>query len=243
MVGLPVLKRIGSIADGGPVLAPHSADATYARADDGTQWIRKREIDTGFQPLLAEAVSWLLAQELGMNIPEAAVYEGLEEDRSWLSQYVQAAKHWDPEQAAYVTNIEEFGAVLVLNVLVLNEDCHAGNILLQPDPDRLHLKLWPIDFGNALVGYISDYEERKDELPSVDNLCRGIPVELVEQRALELATDVSKFKESFICHVVSEGCQLVREPDSARISRVLVNRCQLAPIMIKRYLERVRART
>lgn len=55
-----------------------------------------------------------------------------------------------------------------------------SNILLQPQSDVPQLKAWGFDFGDALVGWPSDFAMLSaGTVPATGNLARGIPVPLV----------------------------------------------------------------
>ena len=57
-VDLPGLK--GSLADHKPIPVGNSSNATLSFSTDGRLWVRKREVHTGYQSLLAKAIAWLI---------------------------------------------------------------------------------------------------------------------------------------------------------------------------------------
>ena len=57
------------------VKVPHGAFADYVVDAQGREWVRKKEINTGFQGLLAEAFGSLFAAELHVRVPQAAIQE------------------------------------------------------------------------------------------------------------------------------------------------------------------------
>jgi len=113
-------------------------------------------------------------------------------------------------------------------VLINNPDRHAGNLLLQPDPDESAIKLWAIDAGNALIGWPSDYAAARDDLPSLRNLARGLPVSEVRESALEAAEMASTISTLEIVDMVVHACHLAHEPQGELITTTLVSRCARA---------------
>lgn len=171
------IERItGDLTVRGKVRVPHGADAKYVMDSEGRAWVRKSTITTGFQGLLAEAFGHLFAAELGLNIPQAAVQES-EPYRAWLSRVIQPVSHWDSDKIPFIENLEEIGRMLALDALLGNQDRHRGNILLQSTGEETEkLTIWPIDFGDALVGFPSDFLHIGTEIRDPRNLAPGLPV-------------------------------------------------------------------
>lgn len=168
-------ERVSFLIDGDRV---PNYEHRWARDDSGRLWVRKKEEDVGVEPIAAEIIGWYLARFLEVPVPTGATYWRRDQPNatSWLSEVVWPALHWDPDRAHYVNNLDDLGNILVLDVLILNSDRHAANLLLEPDPDELHLHLWAIDAGNALVSYPMDFESNADEIPD-PTLAPGIPFE------------------------------------------------------------------
>jgi len=123
-----------NVEDGAELRVAHTETHSWSIDVTGTIWARKRVTVTGIEGLLAEAVSWLLARRLRIPVPDAAVT--LSGDLSWLSKQITPVVHWDAIHQGGITNLMDLGKVLVLDVLINNPDRHAGNLLLQPDPDE-----------------------------------------------------------------------------------------------------------
>jgi hypothetical protein len=134
------IERIQSVEDGPKVLVANTSEARYTMSSDGRRWIRKRQVDTCFEPLLSEALSWLLARELKVPVPAGAV-TGEGDDLSWLSEYIPSVVHWHPDLVHYIVNLDDLGRMLALDAIIHNSDRHGGNILLQPAPTELELKV------------------------------------------------------------------------------------------------------
>jgi hypothetical protein len=139
------------------VQVPHGAFADYVVDSSGREWVRKKEINTGFQPLLAEAFGSLFASELGVRVPIPAVQE-YGNQKAWLSRRIPLVTHWDETKIPFIENLDELGRILALDALLANEDRHRGNILLQSTgQEEDAFEIWSIDMGNALVGFPSDF--------------------------------------------------------------------------------------
>lgn len=63
------IERLVGVTDGALVPVENGSEARFSRDATGRQWVRKRESDTGFQPLLAEAASYLLGNLLEVPQP------------------------------------------------------------------------------------------------------------------------------------------------------------------------------
>lgn len=229
------IPRIESIADVDQVAVENSSDAVFTCDAQGQAWIRKREANTGCEPLLAEAIGWLLGRELDVPIPDASVCL-VAAERSWLSRRVPDVVHWDPESYLFIKNSDGLGFMLTLDLILLNEDRHAGNILLQPDPDMFQLRVWAIDMGNALVGYPDEYAARGDDLPDTRNLARGFPFDLVAASAKEAAARAARIPPVVLRSFIDDSCDIARESKADLLWQALQARCNKAPTLIDRYL-------
>ena len=78
------IETLTGVTDGPLVPIENGSEARWAMYASGRQWVRKREADTGFQPLLAEAISFLLARRLGVRQPDGAISSD-ESGLSWMS--------------------------------------------------------------------------------------------------------------------------------------------------------------
>ena len=172
---LPELK--GSATDHKPIPVGNSSNATLSFSTDGRLWVRKREVHTGFQSLLAEAIAWLICKHIKISVPDAAFHVDPSGDHSWMSQFITGTKHWQPSYGNFIDNLDDVAGMLTLDALLLNEDRRGANILAQANTDGVSFKLWAIDFGNSLVGWIGDFEERGmcPHLVPMSNTCSKSP--------------------------------------------------------------------
>lgn len=240
------LRRVGSLHIGKKVEVENTSEAKYCVDGDGLKWVGKGYVDTGVESILAEAISWPIAKELGVKTPSAAVYGKLADDSfMWLSEYVPGSLHWKSEHAAFIANAEEFGAMLALDVVVLNEDRHAKNILLTPGTGReSELTTWSIDVGNAVVGSPADLALRVDDVPSTRNLAKGIPTRILRAGAMAAAARAKALASTpLLGQYVAAACALVDEPKGADILASLQKRMSNAEALVARYLSAIEGLT
>lgn len=233
------LERLTGVTDGDLILVPNGSEARWSLDATGRLWVRKRESDTGFQPLLAEAISHLLGRCLGVRQPAAAVYhDGTE--WSWMSHAIPGAlEHWSPTLRDRIANPDEVARMLVLDVLTLNEDRHQQNILIEPVEDEAHLRLWAIDSGNALIGHVGDYCERIDRAPDPRNHARGLPLPALVDPARTAALEAARLPAHQLRAIITESCAVVGEDAVEPLLATLLRRCARAPALTTEYLERL----
>jgi hypothetical protein len=234
------IEHVTSVMDDHSVPIDNSSDATYSISGDGRRWVRKPVMNTGVEPLLAEAVGLLLGKELHVPMPRGAVH-GAGNDASWLSEVIPSVLHWNPIRTHFIRNPEGFGRMLTLDAILFNEDRHAGNILLQPTPTPLDLRVWSIDMGRALVGHPEDFERVGLSSPDVRNLARGLPIDLLSEGAYLAAAEARGLAAGLVRGIVQEACDLAREPQVARIFDALMHRLAHAPTVVDDYLSKIRA--
>jgi hypothetical protein len=131
--------------------------------------------------------------------------------------------------------------VLALDALILNPDRHAGNLLLEPEPDPPppHLRLWSIDLGNARVGWPTDFLEEEDEVPEpIPELV--LPVESVSGPAMQTAAQAVEISRGQLTLAVMEVTQV---SELKRIIDVLKRRFERAPELVLRYLSSMTERS
>lgn len=230
------IERIHELTDGPQVPVQNSSEATYCIDPSGRKWVRKRAELTGFNEIIAECIASLLAAALKLPVPCGAVAD-FGPEPAWLSEVVPHVAHWSEGRGHFMVNGNGLGGVLALDAVLMNADRHAGNILLQPDPDELHLSAWGIDFGDALVGWPSDYASLSAAaLPGLNNLARGLPVALISAGARDAARKMSGLSAAMIREFVSDACELAREPAVESLARAVVARCGDAVALVDRYL-------
>lgn len=231
------LERLKGVVDAGLVPIPNGSEARWARDASGRQWVRKRESDTGFQPLLAEAVAYRLGQLLEVRQPDAAVFhDGAE--WSWMSERLgTAGEHWHPDMRDLISNLDEVGRMIALDAITCNPDRHRQNILVEPLEDEAHLRLWAIDSGKALVGWPGDFIAQDLQAPSAQNHARGLPVEVLEPHAMAAAQVAAQLPEGTLAAIVAEACELAREPLVDALANALIRRCLQAPQIVRQYVD------
>jgi hypothetical protein len=232
-----VIERVSGVMDGGPVQVDHSSEAVYAMDGKGRRWIRKKMAFTGWQPILAESLGWLIARDLGVRTPEGAVC-GSGDQLSWLSAYIPNALHWQRSLAHFVKNLDDLGAMVTLDALLYNGDRHAKNILVVPGQNEADLMTWAIDMGNALVGYPRDFVDLKLRVPENHNPARGLPLELMRPGALRAAAQATKLAGTPVLEgYVKEACQIVGEETAPLLLEALSRRMERAGDLVEQYLK------
>jgi hypothetical protein len=232
------IQIVASLVDGDEVPVAHTGRARYSIDESGRRWVRKLEENIGCEELLAEAISWLLATRLDVPVPPAALYKD-PEGLSWLSGLVDAVVHWDSSHAPKVSNVDGLGAVLALDALVQNPDRHAGNLLVQP-VDAVTVRVWAIDHGQALVGWPDDFLANANEITSIRNLIRGLPIDLLEESAANAARKATKLSHSEIMSMVRGACLLTKETKADVIGQTLSARCADAERLVTAYVKSIR---
>lgn len=196
------VTRITALSNEADVEFKNSSDAKYCIDYSGRRWVRKF---LTCNCLLAEALSYLLAKRLRVPVPDGAVNYSKDIGPSWLSDCITRVVHWSQESYFFIKNIADIGRMLALDVIVLNEDRHSANILLQATHDETQFIAWSIDMANAIIGEPRDYAERVDQLPSLVNLAPGLPIDLLQEEALRMATDAMSISQRELSAFVMEA--------------------------------------
>ena len=232
-----LIEHLTGVADGPRIEVPHTSEACWARDASGRQWVRKRESYTNWEPLLAEAASYLLGLELKVRQPHAAVFHD-DDGWSWMSERVVAAgEHWSADMRDLIDNPEELGRMLALDALIFNEDRHRRNILVEPVNDEAHLRLWAIDAGTAEIGWPNDFIQRGLASPNPHNHARGLPIDALRPAALAAAQVAAQLPDNRLHAIIAEACGLAREPAVDALAAALTMRCRHAPTLISGYLD------
>lgn len=231
----------GTLSPRGAVRVKHGANADYVLDSSGREWVRKKEEETGFNGLLAEAFGGLMAHELGVPCPDFAVHESAQ-GSSWLSGLLRDVTHWDVAKLPFVGNFEELGPMLTLDAILINEDRHRGNILLQSVGDKEEeLRAWSIDLGNAIVGWPHDFLDAEERVADPRNHAKGLPISRMEDAAMEAAHFAQTIPIERIGEYAQEACGLVRESTVEEYTNVLYLRCSNAVQLVSRYIARLKS--
>ncbi len=240
------LPRISRLANVAPVKVPNSSEAFYVQDAAGERWVRKLELETGPEPLLAEALAWLLAKELGVPVPEAAICDGrpgvLGSQLGWMSKFENHIAHWTPARAQALEVPAELGSVLALDAIIWNEDRHERNLLVCPSPTPDKLRILAIDMGAAKLGWAPDFSACGIASPPPGRLVRGIPVDAVSDGAAETASRAAGIRPELLSAMVKEACALVGDLRFPTLCATLAARCLAAPEIVTSYLKKVALR-
>lgn len=232
------LRRLAAWQVVGPVLVEHNNEATYILAADGSRWVAKSVEVTGPQQFVAEAISYQLAAALHVPVPEGA-WGRQGNEVWWFSRCVSPVMHFHPMRLPLTQSQSDFGRVLALDVWMINEDRHAGNILLESGEGLF--RPWFIDFGSAVVGHVADFERRLEAVPrEAQFVARAVAGELLREGALQVCDTVSSLHEADLRSVVLEACLLAGlGADGDRLAdAVLKRRSGLTPL-VRAFLARL----
>jgi hypothetical protein len=212
--------------------------ATYALADR-RKWVRKKKLAIGEYGMLAEAIGWLWARKLELPVPDAAAFvPGQYEVDCWLSEAVDDVRHWRADKVP-VVNSPGLGGILALDAVLMNDDRHEGNILLEPfvEDGEEAWRAWGIDFGNAKVGLVEEFIGLEEALPAVDLLPKDLPFEILEGPALEAAEEIAAWEDLFITKSVGEACSVAGSGQADILVQALIKRCDKAVPLVEAYFE------
>jgi hypothetical protein len=233
-----VILRIPAIVRLHRVPVPHTNEATYVLDGAGQRWVAKREADMGCEALLAEALTWLLARQVGVPVPDAAFCDDPSE-RAWLSAWLPHAKHWSAGLLGPVRNPKEAAAILALDAVVFNEARHGGNLLVVEAAGGASVVA--IDADEARIGHPADLAAMGLVPPQPYILARGFPPGDWRVDALAAAERFVGLSEEALNEMVAEACDVAREPATAAVSTVLIERCRAAISLTEQYLALVGA--
>ncbi len=193
---------------------------------------------TGPNQFLAEAISYQLAMLLQIPVPAGAV-GGVGDTLAWFSRAESAFKHYNPAHLPLTTNQTDFGRIVPLDVWVINEDRHPGNILLVGGEAAFHPVF--IDFGNAMVGHPSDFAKRLDYVPrEAQFAARTVALELLVSGATSGLAAIAALDQSDIRGVVSDACELIGfQTHAATIGDALLLRRDKLPELVSSFLARL----
>lgn len=239
-IGDSFIPRLSNLTDRQDVLVENSSEASYCTDPSGNEWIRKPEMKTGCEPMLAEMVGYQLSRRLGVHVPDLAVCTDNDAERSVLSRRIPNVSHWSEKSYIMISNLESIGRMLAVDVILFNEDRHGGNILLEQMPGSPLLRAWAIDHGGALCGYPEEFYTRRDDVPDARNLARGLPIERLRPAALRAAQDAQSLSPDLLARYVNEACLIAREPQRELLLTALSYRCQVAPKLVQCYFESLR---
>lgn len=233
MLAASRFKQIAQVQELEPVLVPNASEAAYVSAA-GRIWVRKSEVMLCANGMLAEALYWLMARDLKLPIPDAAIH--CEKDNlGWLSARIDPVRHWDDGATHLITNFADLGGVIALDAVLGNGDRHDQNLLLEIHDDA-HSKLWAIDHGNARVGWVEDFEALGVDPPRPHPNVR-VSIDLVASAAATTAAQLAELPTEVLQSYVEEACLVAGTIEAVpRITAALAKRCGLANSIVTRYL-------
>lgn len=236
-----MIPRVPAITRFARVPVPHTNDATYALDAHGNEWIAKREADMGCEALLAEAMTWLLARQIGVRVPDAAFCDEPGE-RAWLSRRVPDANHWSAAIAGRIANPAEAGAIIALDAIVFNEARHGRNLLATAAAPGSPFTVWAIDADEALIGHVEEYAALRGAVPDPRIHAFGFPAAELRAAAHTAAYAAARLERGLLRAMVGVSCRLAREPAAEELLSALIERCDVALELTHEYTSRLEAR-
>jgi len=212
---------------------------------EGRMWARKLEANVGGPwEMLAEPLGYLLGHAIGVRVPEIAVCLA-EGQRASLSSQISPAQHWDATHADKLVNYAELGAMITLDVLILNSDRHGANILLEPYPDGANLRSWAIDAGVASICEPRRYavESERERVPRCDKIkeVAALPLGAMLEGAQVAAVTATELSDIAIRSFCEEACEIARVSESQILFETLRKRCDRAESLLIEFWDRMEA--
>lgn len=220
---LGIVSVVGSVED---------HDTALYVVGSGRGWVGKPGSEYNF---LAESLAALFADRLELPTPACATGHTDEGKRLWLSSYLQFADHWNyPNDTSYtITNLEQLGGVLALDVLLDNFDRHAANVLI------LNEEFWAIDFGKSRLAMPALFEPTS--VTRANGIYLDVPKHWVQDAAVETAIALKTWSDTSIRAIVSGACAVAgMASEFEDVYALCAERLQLLPELTANFLEEMR---
>ncbi len=201
-----------------PVSVECSTRACHARhLPDNTRWIYKTEISAA--GVLAEAIGWLICDDLGIPIPVgAAVREGPPGSSHrpfvWASAHERIV-HWQPALLHLVGNPSTFAAITVVDAWLGNPDRHDENLILRVGAGD-SLDLLALDFDAAWVGR-PDARGRAGNAVAAPDRITPLDPSLWQPDLAHWVTRAREIPEAVLKEYVGEACELSGSREEAAV--------------------------
>jgi len=233
------IERVSGLVSQRPV-GHGNSDPEYALDGKGRLWVMKKEKNSAPAQMVAESIGWQLGRAIGVRCPDAGVC--LEGDRAWLSLLIESAKQWKPTYADSITNYDELGAMLVLDTIIINEDRHAGNLLVEPHPDQARLRSWAIDSGDAKAGYPGEYAVVSQRGSVPVDFPVGLPIDAMIQGIDNASQKACELTDRALRNFVDETAEIGQMDSEGANSLLttLADRCARAKELSDQVLDHLR---
>lgn len=223
----------------GEVPVENKSGALYVSTSDGRQWVRKGVVYDPFSTL-SEAIVWHLARVLRVPVPDGAI---LWDGRTpiWMSEFKVGANQWSPADASLLSDTEQMGRVIALDLLTCNEDRHTRN-LLSTDRDEGGLDLWAIDHDAARCSSFHRWDDGTElRLPSVSaesqHVLKGVPRGYFDAACEQAAAEFEKAAHSVLLAALGRAYDDLDQEVPSAVEDVLCTRLSNLCEMMARYLE------
>lgn len=223
----------------GRVDGPHSNDVEWVFAPDKSRWVLKREM-LGANSMLAEAIGYELSRMLGIKTPAPGLLCDQYGGFLWMTACLPHVKHWSPTDHAAIGNATDVGTMLTLDVVVGNNDRHAGNILLVPSGGAF--TAYSIDFEDSWAGTPEDMIAHSGGgLPTlVAAFAPMLPINDLQKAMLDAAAFCRTWSRPQLAAKIQPWCNLFGETQSSAIVDGLVSRSQLATQLVRERILQIR---
>jgi hypothetical protein len=169
-----------------------------------------------------------------------------------MSAYLDSAIGWDSAITVRY-EIYDLGAILTLDIALLNRDRNAGNLLIEADLER-PMRVWAIDherLGVAELDFLRQHQHASlHELPRFEltkSQPRGLPLDMVEDAAMVIAGRFAALEKATVVEILTEALS-ISGYDLVEVLAVfeewtslLHQRCLDAPALVTRYITAQRA--
>jgi hypothetical protein len=183
----------------------------------------------------AEAFTWLVGREIGVPLPDAALYAG-EDGRGFLSRRIPDARNWAPEDRDAVSNPREIGAMLALDAVLANGDRHQQNVLVvgMAKGDR---RLIAIDHGRSDIVHEARLMALGEAPPRPHPDRPDLDYRALRPAALAAAGALSALSEDTVTAWLSEAFLAQGEAVPAILPDLVLGRFNVAVRTVETYLD------
>jgi len=191
---------------------------------------------SGADALVAEVIGWHVGRWLGVPIPDAAIFAE-PGGSSWCSAVVPDVMHWDVAHLMDIENVDALGALMALDVVTMEVDRHAGNLLIGVESGRM--ALWVIDQGAGRLGERSWFGQVGMATPAPSPIFRQLPADLVLEPSLAAAALATQITIDEARSIAADAYGALNQRPPAGLAELLHRRCAAAPAMVMKFLSEI----
>lgn len=185
----------------------------------------------------AEAFAWLVGHQIGMALPDGALYAG-DAGVGWLSRRIPDARNWAPEDRDAVSNTEQIGAMLALDAVLANDDRHQQNVLVVAGTPTGR-SLIAIDHGRLNIVHEARLIALGDAPPKPHDDRPALDYRALRPAALAAGDRMSALPDDTVIAWLSEAFQAQREQVPSGLPDLVLRRFNVACKTVETYLNRL----